>query len=341
MKGTLGENINVTADLVRVKNDVEGNYEYMFSERDNDSVLNYYGKMIELNGKIYKNDSVKFKEGDSEDFTIKGVWGVDFFNGKWKIPGEDDYLDMLLKEYYPGGSLPFKVYYLKSDKKLVPSRKDSPTASIELVFIYPAGNFVSSVVEARLKRNIAKSFFGEGISVNTPVKMMRYFEDEYYRMYDKNVEDWKKLGGASFNWEMIKKMTVRFNSDYLLCLKTDRFAYSGGAHGLENISYDIYDLKTGKRLGYNDIFKENSKKALTDIITKKMIKSEKDKSIYFVDTIAPNENVYVAGNGLGFQYSHYEIAPYAFGLPKVFLEFDEVKDYLKPGTIIYKMATRQ
>ncbi len=345
MEGTIGKNIDVTANFIELFGNVKGNYQYKFEKKTLQGVSTYYGKMIELNGELYGKDSVRFREEDSKDYTIKGVWGVDFMNGKWKIPGEDDYMDMLLKEYYPDGSLPFKVYYLESDKKLVPGRNDSPEAGIELVFIYPSGNFTSLEAEAEIKKTIASSFFGNGIKMGTPEMMMKNYENEFYKNYLKNKDDWLKIGGASFSWEVANSMDVKFNSDYLLCLEYSKYAFTGGAHGMKNVSYDVFDLETGKKLEYKDVFEEGADSALTVLLTNKMKEKYKIKEGsklsdvgFFVDTIKPNHNIYVTGNGIGFKYASYEIAAYSVGLPEVFLSFDELKGLIRKDSQVYKLA---
>jgi hypothetical protein len=49
---------------------------------------------------------------------------------------------------------------------------------------------------------------------------------------------------------------------------------------------------------------------------------------YFVDEIKPNENFYVTGEGVGFVYNHYEIAPYSFGATDIFLTKEGLKEIL-------------
>ncbi|HEY9114603.1 MAG TPA: RsiV family protein, partial [Bacteroidales bacterium] len=59
-----------------------------------------------------------------------------------------------------------------------------------------------------------------------------------------------------------------------------------------------------------------------------------------VDSISPNRNIYVNGNGIGFLYNSYEIAPYSTGATNVFLEFSQIKDLLRRGTPVYNMSRR-
>ena len=344
MEGTIGKDIGVTANCIELFGNIKGNYQYKFEEITDTGVSTYYGKMIELNGELFGKDSIKLKEEDSEDYTIKGVWGVDFLKGKWKIPGEDDYMDMLLKEYYPDGSITFKVYYLKSVKKLVSGRKDSPEASIELVFVFPSGNYNSMEAEAEIKKTIITSFFGKGIKTGLPDVMLKDYETEYYENYKKNKADWLKLGGSSFSWDVINTMDVKFNSDYLLCMEYRKYAFTGGAHGIQNVSYDVFNMETGKKLRYEDIFKADADSALTVLLTKKMKEKYKTKTGaqltkigFFVDTIQPNHNVYITGNGVGFKYAGYEIAAYAMGLPEIFLNFDELKGLIREDCLVYKL----
>ena len=62
---------------------------------------------------------------------------------------------------------------------------------------------------------------------------------------------------------------------------------------------------------------------------------------FFVDQITPNRNVYITGNGIGFKYAAYEVAPYSYGLPEVFLSFDKVKDLIRPGTPVYRLSQQK
>jgi hypothetical protein len=222
-------------------------------------------------------------------------------------------------------------------------------ATLELTFVYPKNNYLQPKTLDSVRKVIDNSFFGGKFMQASPKNMMTSFEKEYYNNYkNSNLDLYKETGGASFNWSSSNSMSVLYNSDYMLCLEYQKYAYTGGAHGMTNVSYDIIDLRNGKVLSYNDIFIENADSALSVILTKKMLNKFKTKDEatlkqvgFFVDKITPNRNVYVTGNGIGFKYASYELAPYAYGLPEVFLNFNEIKELIRPGTPVYRLSRQK
>ncbi len=347
MEGSIGNDIEVTANFIRLFDKVEGNYQYKFKEND---ATTFFGKMLEVEGKVFKNDSLYLKEYGADDASFLGVWNDKSYKGQWKVPGEDnDYMEVLLKEYYPHGSLPFKVYYLNSEEKLMDGVNNSPTATLELTFVYPKDNSLSPGVLDSVKQIINKGFFGDHFKQNRPEIMLQSYEKEYYQNYKStNLEAYKEMGGASFSWSSVNAMSVLFNSSYLLCVEYQRYAFTGGAHGITNNAYDIIDLKNGRVLTYNDIFIKGADSALSALLTHKMLKKYKTKDEadlktlgFFVNKISPNQNVYVTGNGIGFKYASYEIAPYSYGMPEVFLPFNECKDLIQPGTPVYQLSRQK
>ena len=46
--------------------------------------------------------------------------------------------------------------------------------------------------------------------------------------------------------------------------------------------------------------------------------------------IAPNQNFFVTGKGMGFAYNPYEIGPYVMGEINIYIPFSDLKKYLKP-----------
>ncbi len=115
---------------------------------------------------------------------------------------------------------------------------------------------------------------------------------------------------------------------------------------MTNISYDIIYLDNGQLLTYTDVFKEESEEELSKVLTQQL---RKDYSIpaevklseagFFVEEVKPNRNIYVTGNGVGFLYNSYEIAPYSTGATNIFLEFKQIKDLVKKGTPVFEMSS--
>jgi hypothetical protein len=308
----------------------------------------HYGKSIELSGEIDGDNEAKLREFGSKEYTFTGQISGDSFKGDWNA-GDDRKVPFEMKEYYPNGSMPFDVHYLRSEGKLVEGEAGSPLAEIEMTLIYPTNDYVQPDVADSVRKIIVNSYFGPGFGVNHPDSMMLTFEEEYLGKYVRQNENWHEVGGASFNWENVISMSVVYNTGYLLCLEYLKYAYSGGAHGMTNVSYDIIYLDNGQLLTFTDVFKDDdaSKEKLTQILTKQL---RKDYSIpeemllseagFFVETVEPNRNIYVNGNGVGFLYNSYEIAPYSQGSTNIFLEFRQIQDMVKMGTPVYQMTKR-
>jgi hypothetical protein len=215
-----------------------------------------------------------------------------------------------------------------------------------MVYIFPqSGGLSGAAVLNKVRKEIADAFFGEGVHYGSPENMLKEFETEYYDLYAENSEDWEEIGGASFNWQLVKKMNVKFNSDDVVCLEFNKYAYTGGAHGIQNLSYEVFDLTTGDKLTLNDVFIPGSDSILSRLLTDKLLSQYQTKGSsrlsevgFFVDRVEPNNNFFITGNGIGFQYASYEIAPYAMGLPSVFLDFNEIKNLLRKDGVVYKLT---
>jgi len=341
-EGNIDTDISITANIVRLYDKLSGNYQYRFVE-DGDKM--YYGKTIELDGDIDDADNAHLKEFGRTEYAFTGILKNGVYKGKWNAT-ENKKLDFVLNEYYPNGSMPFDVHYLHSEGNLVENDPTSPTAEIEMTLIYPGKKFINPDVVDSVKRFIANSFFGTGFDIRVPDSMLVRFENEYLSNYKKQNENWHQ-SGASFNWEKVISMSVIFNSNYILCLEYLKYAYSGGAHGMTNISYDIIHLDDGKLLTFADVFAEGSEEDLAAILTNQL---RKDYSIpaevklteagFFVEQVKPNRNIYITGSGLGFSYNSYEIAPYSQGATNIFLKWSQIKDLINTGSPISQLSHR-
>jgi hypothetical protein len=147
---------------------------------------------------------------------------------------------------------------------------------------------------------------------------------------------YKEMPGASFEWELLKFIHIIYNDDFKITFYLLNYEFTGGAHGLETQDYASVDLKTGKQITLNDLFKPGFESKLTILLSGKLHQMLKlpasaklTESGYFVDEIKPNDNFYVKGQGIGFLYNHYEIAPYSFGATDIFLTREELKGILK------------
>ena len=126
----------------------------------------------------------------------------------------------------------------------------------------------------------------------------------------------------------------------LLVYYDDSYEYQGGAHGISGKTYTVYNIATGRRVTEDDIFVMNdeNEKALSEMIVEAFaveFSDEKDdmwnEGINFI-----NGNFSIGADSLYYQYSPYEIGPYAMGMPRVALHKEAVKPFLKKDGVLYE-----
>jgi len=339
-EGSIGDQLTLSVNLIRSFNQVSGNFQYEIKDETSGTKLI---ETLTLSGQA-KNDSVHLKEFGRKTNAFKSVLTSEQFSGVWTNQDEQAF-DFVLNAKYPQGSMAFDVSYLHSEIMLDSKDKNSPTAHIELTLIYPKTGYTKPSVADSVMKVIKSAFFGEGLATTDPDSLLIAFEQEYYRNYREQNQPGPEPGGHSFSWEKMINTGVIYNSNHVLCLEFERYAYTGGAHGISNTSYRIVNLNDGSPITYQDVFIEGAYTLLSQLLTKKLRNDFEipDDTLlkqagFFVDHILPNHNLYINGNGIGFVYNSYEIAPYSFGATHVFLEFKQVDQLIKPTSPVYKLA---
>lgn len=140
------------------------------------------------------------------------------------------------------------------------------------------------------------------------------------------------------------------NNNGILSAHSTVYYYTGGAHALSyTIPYN-YRLEDGKELELKDLFKEgyDYRKVMNEKIKELMDKidaeykaeyikgggkEEEYKSMFFEEFkgVKDDQKFYITNNDIVIYYDHYEIAPYAFGMPKFNIPISSLKDGL--GTL--------
>ncbi|MDZ5255036.1 DUF3298 and DUF4163 domain-containing protein [Clostridium sp. LIBA-8841] len=153
--------------------------------------------------------------------------------------------------------------------------------------------------------------------------------EEYSKEYEKAGTPMPKMEAYS--------LFEAFNTDEVISLPVTYYQYTGGAHGLTTkVSYN-YDLKTGKILKLNDLFKEGFD--YKSIIDKKVREDiEKEKDIYFENGalfkgVNENQAYYLNKDGIIVYFQQYEIAPYSSGIREFKIPYGELKEGL-----VYKLG---
>jgi len=342
MSGKLGGNIHVTGNFQRTGSRMEGSYSYNLYMDDS---LVHLSHIIILYGNIDEHNEVVFKQFQTNDTTVDGLFYGQRFSGSWYGP-DSTVLPFSLTERYPGGSIPMRIFYLHSDKKLVPKAQGTPSAKIELTLLYPESSpLITDAVNDSVRRSIQIQFFGQFKPDKFPTYLLDESEKNFYERFSELNSHWKTNRKLGFNLEKKEQVTVIFNSYNLLCLQYKKRGYAGRGNPLEHISYDMIDLRNGEKLTINNIFQPNAISSISNLINNKIRQnhglsdSASLKKIgFFYDSIPVSKNMEFSGNGIYFVYNIYDLALPEKGIQKIFLPFSEIGTFIKPSCVLYPLS---
>jgi hypothetical protein len=112
--------------------------------------------------------------------------------------------------------------------------------------------------------------------------------------------------------------------------------YLGGAHGMREKQYFLFDTAKGKQISLDDLIRKNARMPLRQLAAAKLRKLagiEDDVPLsragFFTDLPEIPENYFLTPKGLGFHWNPYEIAPYVTGPVEIVIPYDELIDALR------------
>ena len=124
--------------------------------------------------------------------------------------------------------------------------------------------------------------------------------------------------------------TVTYNQNCALSLYFDQYEYAGGAHGLTVRYSDSWNLSRSKRIELVDLFphKSNYREFVIQAINRQIEQQlAGGDAMYFenyVQLVNDNfkvNNFYLSKEGVVIFFQHYDIAPYAAGIPTFTIPF--------------------
>ena len=190
----------------------------------------------------------------------------------------------------------------------------------DLLIKGPDGKWISKMPALDTIRE--KTFGGD---VLMDVKLTKYtenFEKYCSDIADSNAENGFITLEQGFTFDKVNTFKN------FITLYSYNYEFAGGAHPSHfSFSYTI-DLETGKLIQLNDVFNQRLIKQLKAILFKKFNKHYGKSNLLGDFEIASNFSLTL--KGISFLYNNYEITPYAFGNPDLFLTYSEAYPYLNP-----------
>ncbi|MCB0634603.1 MAG: DUF4163 domain-containing protein [Saprospiraceae bacterium] len=187
---------------------------------------------------------------------------------------------------------------------------------------------INDTISIHLKRNVAV-FAVESSELETSLEDIAR---KYIQEFDQLVADSPEY---PFSWEIEVEGSVFYQSDKVLSVALNAYAYTGGAH--PNFFLDLinFDLATGRKLTLNDIFSnldqlkvvvENKFREVREIDPKTSIA---DAGFFWGEPFALPESFALQEDGVYFFYNPYEAAAYALGATEFTIPYEDLKDLMK------------
>lgn len=169
-------------------------------------------------------------------------------------------------------------------------------------------------------------------------KAMHEFAEAQINDYEADISEALEDGAekpASFDmWDMTGFFTLERPNPDVVSVLFNVYSYSGGAHGMLQLTTLNYDLRTGKRLLLSDIFAD-PEKALNifgENAANKLrneLGSDADEDMITSGT-APEENNFqnltLTPGGLFIEFQPYQVGPWSIGPQRVEMALEDMKD---------------
>lgn len=226
-----------------------------------------------------------------------------------------------------------------------------PACNLTINFAYPVKSSDEKLKDS-LTAFFISSCFGEGYIGEKPAEAVKEYTENYITEYrhdlepmfledEKNKEDGESVEAWYSYYKGIESHVQSYEKD-LLTYRIDYNEYTGGAHGIYMTTYLNIDLIHLRPLRLDDIFVNDSKEALADLIRNQLMTDNnvttpdelEDLGYGSTGEIIPTENFYPDKEGITFYYNVYDITPYAMGPVQVKLPYEIMEHLLDSNPII-------
>ena len=227
---------------------------------------------------------------------------------------------------------------------LTDAQEDSLTVSIHIE--YPTAIGKTDALN-NIQRDLKHRLFGEAYIDMEPQQALDAYVAMIKTEYKINnlplKEDWEK-DNRDYEYapicceEQVLTGSVMGEVKGILSYCVERYVYTGGAHGSNFRQFVNYNLQTGEQIDEEQLFAENYQEPLTQLLLQYMVEQNDEIALiqdlqeagYNVDDIHPNDNFYLAEEGITYVFNPYDIAPYALGETEILIPWSALQNILKP-----------
>ena len=218
-----------------------------------------------------------------------------------------------------------------SEKSFPVSDESGNRIEFKINVEYPVAGLAEPAM-SNICKTLTSSIFGEkfsGLPVNEAISA---YENDRTADYRKaNLPLAEELGdrpAASLDWSDYITGAAGGCHKNILSYSITKYSFTGGAHGMTAESALNFDMKTGNLLTESGFFKEGYKDRLSELLSSRLAESlenPSDTSMLFTQEIGPNGNFTAGEEGVTYIYNQYEIGPYAMGIIRVTLPWEDIE----------------
>lgn len=184
-----------------------------------------------------------------------------------------------------------------------------------------------------MQKGITDLLFGSELETTDIEYAMKAYNSrsvDFYRQDNEDyLEDVEDECGFMMNWSESIDGNFLEPYDGMASYLKYSYGYSGGAHGMDALTCRTFDLKTGREIFEEDLFKPGYEDRLTEVLRTNLLSSIEDQNMLFETDITPSDNFYLTSEGITYIYQRYEIGPYAIGIIKVTIPWKEIQDIIR------------
>lgn len=155
------------------------------------------------------------------------------------------------------------------------------------------------------------------------ILLKKYAEGKLFEEAKESYEYNKENGYPIMVYELYYTFKVTYNTENIISIYSDKYVYTGGAHGITTRTSQNWDLRVARQIKLKELFPREPNyvsKILTQINSKIAKDIENGNNIYFENyccLTSENFNVnsyYLEDGKVVIYYQQYDIAPYSSGI---------------------------
>jgi hypothetical protein len=212
--------------------------------------------------------------------------------------------------------------------------KQENCPEIEIKYLTTSQDWINKITNTRINNIVVNSQPSESpVSKASSEKAVKAAIDDFAQSQFSDLPD-----DSVFVYSLMVTPEYLGHVDNFELFEINAYVFTGGAHGMPYSEYLIFDPSTKKQVALEDMLQTGQKsrfEALAYNAYKKWIKTvDEDVDNYEKGwPFSLSDDVTLTDKGINIRYQHYDISPYAYGMPVLSLPYNQLHGIIKPHFI--------